>query len=328
MILKPASHPILSNEQLLVQNIKNETKALNKDNISRTDAYFQFYKQHPEIHWSFLASMVSRNAGWNMCDLEGSWLPQLLSKEVRVRLFYTYEKANWLIFRDAYPQLLLYHYSTKVDSAMFHLLNEFQVSAFMEREWNHFWSYRDYKRLLISLIVNEQHVIHKPVITHPHVQSNVFRTFTFFFQDLLHFSSILLPTCEGNLYGASVNGFKNVHKRIDLGKRIASILFNEQLYPAFYKFASKSVHTGSRYDYESYFMKGKTRETPILRAVYPIIEPGTHGIMDHEDWSVRTKIRKSWYENPIHYHPILLNDWFFRKQSQIQRMALFKQIIE
>ena len=100
---------------------------------------FDFIHQNREIHWSFLASMVSRNAGWNMCDLEGKWFPIFYEKEMRERLFLTYERANWLIFQDAFPQLLLYQYSTKVKQAMFHLLKYFHVSSFMEREWNYFW---------------------------------------------------------------------------------------------------------------------------------------------------------------------------------------------
>lgn len=327
MILKPASQTLSTNDMLLVQNIRSETHAFNMDNISRTDAYFRFYKQHPEIHWAFLASMVSRNAGWNMCDLEGMYFPKLLNKEKRETLFQTYEKANWLIFHDAFPQLLLYHYSKKCNRAMFHLLKHFHVSTFMEREWNYFWQHREYRRLLISLIVNEQHVIHKPVICHPYLQKKVFRTFLFLFQDWFHFSSVLLPTCDGDVYGASVNGFRNVHKRIDLGKRIASILFDEQLYPSFYQFAAKTVHTGSRYDYECYFMKNKSRDTPFLRVVYPIIVPDQHRMMERKDWSIGTKMRSSWYETPTHHHPILLNEWFLHKQKQLQRISLLKQLI-
>lgn len=43
---------------------------LKPDNISRTVFYDQFYLKHKEIVWGYLASFVSRNAGWNMTDLE------------------------------------------------------------------------------------------------------------------------------------------------------------------------------------------------------------------------------------------------------------------
>jgi hypothetical protein len=308
----------------LVQFILNETNKYNRDNISRTDAYFRFYDQHREIHWSFLANMVSRNAGWNMCDLEGQWFPHLLKKEIRERLFITYERANWLIFQDAFPQLLLYQYSTKIKQPMFHLLKYFHVSAFMEVEWHYFWLHRDYWRLLVSLIINEQHVIHKPVIDHPFYSNKVFRSFIFFFQDWLHFSSVLLPTCNGSLYGVSVSGFKDVNNRIDLGKRIATILFNEQLYPLFYKFASKTVHTGSRYDYECYFMNRKKRDTPFLRMIYPVIQ---HHIHEYKDWSERKRILKKWYKKTPQRDPLMLNKWFEHKQKQLHKAVLIKKLI-
>nr|WP_256240305.1 DUF2515 family protein [Bacillus sp. V3B] len=318
------SKKLSNNDHRLVQLILNETNKYNLDNISRTDAYFRFYQQHREIHWSFLASMVSRNAGWNMCDLEGKWFPSLLRKETRDRLFITYERANWIIFQDAFPQLLLYQYSTKVMQPMFHLLKCFHVSSFMEGEWNYFWLHKDYRRLLISLIINEQHVIHKPVIHHPFYSQKVFRSFTFFFQDWLHFSSVLLPTCNGLLYGASVSGFKDVHRRINLGKKIATILFNEQLYPLFYEFAFKTVHTGSRYDYECYFMNRKRRDTPFLRMVYPVVQ---HHIHAYEDWSERKKISKKWYKKMSQLDPIVLNKWFEHKQKQLHKAVLIKHLI-
>lgn len=114
---------LTSFEQQVVETIRLKTKQLNIDNISRTEAYATFYNNHPEVKWSFLASMVSRNAGWNMCDLQGKWFPELLSIETRDLLFLTYERANWLIFQDAFPQLLLYEISKNTRSLIFTFLN-------------------------------------------------------------------------------------------------------------------------------------------------------------------------------------------------------------
>ena len=136
--------------QALVAMINDCTAFYNKDNISRTQAYFSFYQKYPEIKWSFLASMVSRNAGWNMCDLEGSILSKSLSPEYRKRLFLTYETANAIIFRDVFPQLLLYHYSTELQTFLFHLLPEFFTSKFMQQEWTEFWYRRDEERLMTA----------------------------------------------------------------------------------------------------------------------------------------------------------------------------------
>lgn len=53
-------------EKQLITYIKEKTAIANMDNISRTRAYQQYYLRNKEVEWSFLASMVSRNAGWNM----------------------------------------------------------------------------------------------------------------------------------------------------------------------------------------------------------------------------------------------------------------------
>lgn len=108
-----------SSEQALLTAIKKTTDKLNIDNISRTQAYATFYHRYPEVKWAFLASMVSRNAGWNMCDLQGKNMKKALSKQTRDLLFLTYERANWLIFKDVFPQLLLYAVSRKNMSLTF-----------------------------------------------------------------------------------------------------------------------------------------------------------------------------------------------------------------
>lgn len=311
-------------EQDLIKLITIETSKNNVDNISRTNAYFEFFLNYPEIKWAFLASMVSRNAGWNMCDLEGKWLPSILSKQARKELFLTYERANWLIFKDAYPQLLLYHYSTKLNRPMFHLRSFFQISAFMENEWITFWKEKNKNRLMIALIINEQNVIQKPVIKHPVYNRLVFHSFLFFFQDWLHFNSVLFPTCNGQLYGASVNGFRHVSKRIDLGKRLSDILFAPKLYPLFLQFAQTTPHTGSRYDYEQYFICKKQRDTPILRETFPVIENHLDGF---GDWFQSGHLKKKWLDSHIqHRHPILITDWYLKKQKQLHCLITIKNI--
>lgn len=301
----------------LINRINEKTNRYNIDNISRTKAYHHYYNKNPEIKWSFLASMVSRNAGWNMCDLEGTLFSRALDKSFRKKLFFTYERANWLIFQDAFPQLLLYQYSTKINRPMFHLLKFFHVSSFMESEWVKFWDDRQVNRLMISLIINEQNVIQMPVIKHSVYQSTVFRSFLFIFQDWLHYSSVIFPTGEGDLYGASVSGFKSVSNRIELGKRLADILFKKMLYPRFYAFACTTEHTGSRYDYEQYLKQKRIRTTPFLRCTYPIVK---HQRNDLRDWSKFCRIKKKWRnEMADHKHPIEITNWYLKKQEQIEK---------
>ncbi|MDZ5473219.1 DUF2515 domain-containing protein [Bacillus sp. 31A1R] len=309
----------LYSEKEIIQMIEKETFLYNKDNISRTNRYFSYYKQHKNIVWSFLASMVSRNAGYNMCDLEGAVFPKLLKPNFRERLFLTYERANWLIFQDAFPQLLLYHYSTKINRPMFHLLKYFHVSSFMEREWNFYWTHRDDLRLMYALIINEQNVIQKPVMQHPIYKKRVFHSMLFSLQDWFHFSAVLFPTCSGQLFGASVNGFRSVDKRIDLGKRLADILFNPKNYPSIFEFAEKTKHTGSRGDYEQYLEKRPTTTTPYLRATFPVVK---HHISEYRDWSKENKTKQKWFSRKInHRHPIRITKWYEKKQLEIHLAA-------
>ncbi|WP_153122538.1 DUF2515 domain-containing protein [Peribacillus tepidiphilus] len=305
------------NEEALLIAIKKSTEKGNKDNISRTKAYEKYFGTYPEIKWAFLAGMVSRNAGYNMCDLEGYWYPKVLSKSFRRTLFLTYERANWLIFSDAYPQLLLYHYSTISGKPLFHLAKYLNISSFIIGEWMRFWKKRDEKRLIISLIINEQHVIQRPVIENTFYNRKVFRSLVFNFQDFMHFSSVLFPTRKGQLFGSSVSNFRKVDVRIELGKRLSEILFTPELFPAFYDFAQNTEPTGSRYDYEQYFANKKMKDTPMLRCTYPII---THQISIPNKWDQSTSIKNKWFREPKMREPILLSQWYQKKQKQLQAL--------
>jgi len=313
-------------EQTIIRQIVSEMEKKNIDNISRTNAYFHYFKKHSDIIWSFLASMVSRNGGWNMCDLEGNIFPQLLEPQMRKQLFLTYERANWLIFHDVYPQLLLYDYSTKLNRPMFHLLPHFNVSAFIQKEWARYWKENDKQRLTNALIINEQNVIQTPVIEHPIYKKRIFHSLIFSFQDWLHFSCVLFPTCGGEVYGASVNGFKSLSKRINLGKRLASILFHPRLFPYFFEFAAKTSHTGSRYDYEQYFRIKPVRKTPLLRTTFPIITHHQHKVVD---WSKHRTISPAWLYFPVrHHHPIHLTDWYMEKSNQLQLLLSLQMTLK
>ncbi|WP_415817661.1 DUF2515 domain-containing protein [Mesobacillus thioparans] len=324
MTHNPQFYQLPDGEAELIQKIRIETASKNLDNISRTQTYLDFYLEYPEMIWAFLASMVSRNGGYNMCDLEGDWFPNMLAPAIRKRLFLTYERANWLIFRDAYAQLLLYSYSTKKSTPMFHLLKFLDVSTFMEKEWQEFWENGDKRRLLTALIINEQNVIQEPVMLEPVYKKRVFNTFMFSFEDHLHFSTVLFPTCEGELYGASVNGFKSVTKRINLGKRLASVLFDPRLYPSFLEFAVNTEHTASRRDYEKYFPIPKRRDTPFLRCTYPIIH---HHYRHQGDWYKQRKFRQEWFSSHTnHRHPIHLTKWYKKKQKQLHALIKVKNL--
>lgn len=310
----------IPHQEALLALINDCTDFYNKDNISRTEAYFSFFQRYPEIKWSFLASMVSRNAGWNMCDLEGSILSKSLSDEYRKRLFLTYETANAIIFRDVFPQLLLYHYSTQLQTFLFHLLPHFFTSKFMQLEWKEFWDMRDEDRLMTALIINEQNCIQKPVIEGALFQEYVFKSPLFFFQDLLHFSTVLFPTLNGELYGASVHHFRKVDQRIELGKTLGEILFSADLFPSFYAFAKSTEHTGSRHDYEQYYPFYKQRETPFLRVIYPFMDVSA---MIKGNWERYQPVKPMWWKKGKLPKERNITGWFEKKQKQYRLLAAF-----
>src|SRR5690606_824619 len=120
-------HPLSNDEQDIVRTIRERTEEHNANNVTRTDAYLAYYRRHPEIHWALLAHMVSRNGGWSMTDVRGSLLRPILSEQKARALFHMFERSNWLIFHDAYPQLLLYAEAIRQGKPLFHLLPFFGV---------------------------------------------------------------------------------------------------------------------------------------------------------------------------------------------------------
>ena len=118
-------------EQQILKRIVAQTQLDNRNNVTRTHAYWACYRDFPELHWALLAHMVSRNGGWCMTDLRGELLPHLLNNQATGHLFSFLERANALIFQDAYPQLLLYAESKRRKLSLFHLLPHLQISAWM-----------------------------------------------------------------------------------------------------------------------------------------------------------------------------------------------------
>jgi hypothetical protein len=234
----------------LLNQIRSTTSGNNLNNVTRTRAYLEIYKEHPEIHWAFLGHMVSRNGGWNMTDLQGELLTRLLSKKERISFFSFLERGNWLIFQDAYPQFLLYRESFKRNKPLFYLFPYFNISTFMETIWNHFWVYKDTYILTMALVINEQNYLEKRVVQNPLFKKEVLNTLQFKLQDLLSFTHILFPYGNKMIMGQTMHQFDSLNERILLGKRLYSILFkNDDVLKRVTDWAYCQPHTGSRKDY-------------------------------------------------------------------------------
>lgn len=242
-------------EHQLVEEIRAQTKRANRNNLTRTKAYLAFYKEHPEIHWAYMAHFVSRNTGWNMTDLQGEMLPRLISREKREIFFSFLERNNWLIFQDAYPQLLLYAASKKYKKPLFHLLPQFGVSLFMQLNWALFWRTNHKKLLAYAQIINEQQHIQTHVMGQAFYQEEVLDTLLFWLQSSLGINYLFFPFYdpkrkEIRLAGTVVKHFKQVDERIRVGKRVYTLLFKQAyLRDKLYEWALSREHTGSRADY-------------------------------------------------------------------------------
>ncbi|PWK16351.1 DUF2515 family protein [Tumebacillus permanentifrigoris] len=242
-------------DRALYERIQTETKRLNRNNITRTQAYWELYERVPEVHWALLAHMVSRNGGYSMTDLRGDLLARVLEGDEAERFFQFLERANHLIFGDAYPQLLLYEASRDAGRPLFHLLPYFGVSQFMGIVWERFWETHDSELLTMALVVNEQNFIEHRVVRHPKYRP-VVTSFEFAAQTLLNLTQVVFPyespsaTPEVQLAGVTVDTFLSLTERIDTGRRLYAILFGRsEVYEGVMRWAARTPHTGSRSDY-------------------------------------------------------------------------------
>lgn len=255
MLPEGKSNPT-NGEKKLIKRVHDKTHQLNLNNVTRTQAYLDFYQRHPEIEWALLGHMVSRNGGWNMTDLKGEFLSKLLTEQEQIDFYSFLERGNWLIFQDAYPQFLLYEESLRQGKALFHLLPSFGVSTFMESVWNHFWTEKNRYILAIALIINEQSYLEKRVVHNKHYQKTVLHTLEFKLQDLLSLNHILFPYQTNDspkkvrLVGQTLHHFALLEERIQLGKRLYYLLFsNEKTLKGVSAWANQTKHTGSRKDF-------------------------------------------------------------------------------
>ncbi|ANY69788.1 hypothetical protein BBD42_27295 [Paenibacillus sp. BIHB 4019] len=254
-------------EYELLAAIRADAVHLNRNNVTRTEAYLAIYERRPELHWALLAHLVSRNGGWNMTDLQGEWLPYLLGRSAREAVFRFLERANALIFQDAFPQLLLYEASCRAGRPLFYLLPQLGVSRFMVPVWQTFWESGDSAILTVALIVNEQNYIEKRIVQHPFFRKEVLDTVFFGLQSLLQLNAVVFCYRSGGeemkLAGLILENFDNLKERIEFGKRLYALLFSvPEVHGGAIAFARAIRHTGSRADYAPHLFAAVRRDPP------------------------------------------------------------------
>jgi hypothetical protein len=302
----------------LIERIKRETLLHNKNNVTRTTAYLEFYKRHPEVHWSFLAHMVSRNAGYFMTDLKGEFLPDLIDPSVIQDLYFMLEKGNSMIFHDAYPQLLLYEESKRRKRSVFNLCKFFNVSSFMEGVWEMFFDGDRTPLLPSAQIINEQSHIEMHLIGTEQFQK-LQNQLSFKLQEWLHLSQILFPILPINKsIGETMQGFENVKKRIMLGQNLYVILFQRDKFGPVYNFACNNRHTGSRSDYDSeVFSASKSQYSNSPKEKLSLFKTKKNQKL------YSPKLEAVWdkyYHGPFHS-----SDWFSNSKSMISQIRLISR---
>jgi hypothetical protein len=322
-----ADHPeslpqsLCDEERSIVKRIREETERLNRNNVTRTEAYRAAYFRSPGLHWAMLAHMVSRNGGWNMTDLKGELLPRLLGPEQREPVYRFLERANALIFRDAFPQLLLYENGLRLGRDLSHLLPAFGVSRFMRPVWEQFWRTRDAVPLTIALIVNEQHYIEMRVVREPYFHKKVVGTLFFGIQSLMQLNQVVFPyrlnksvpnghgvhhAEELRLAGLIMESFSDLRGRIEFGKKLYALLFGiPELMEGTQQFARTVRHTGSRADYAPHLFapvrRGLAQQPYRERLEGGRLRPGAEPFYS-------PSLADAWSDTPV--QPPEPGDWF------------------
>ncbi|MCM3599918.1 DUF2515 domain-containing protein [Robertmurraya korlensis] len=289
-----SSSPILftnQKEKDIVAQITKETLMCNKNNITRTQAYYEFFTRNQEVHWSFLAHIVSRNGGYYMTDLKSDYLKDFLSESQLNRYFLFLERSNAFIFQDAFPQLLLYEHSKRIGKPLFHLLSAFHVSTFMQPFWNEFYLKKNSKGITVAMIINEQFMLEERVIKGIYDSTSLLQELPYKLQENLGFTTIFIPYKLSKKYryrlsGKKVKDFELVKKRVELGKELYQILFEERYISETIRFAHNHPHTGSRSDYWDFlFTKLKNANeklfSPTLESVWDDV---AHKYPNKVDW--------------------------------------------
>lgn len=294
----------------LAEGILTATSRAGVSNITRTAAYLDCYEACPELHWSFLAHMVSRNAGWNMTDLRGSRMADVLDEEGKRSTYRFLERSNALIFQDAYPQLLLYRKSRELGASQFHLLRYFNVSRFMQPFWERFWIDRDSALLTVGLIINEQNYIEQRVIRHPFYQRHVTEKSNFHLYSLSGLNQVVIPLFEGSsvtrLAGRTVTDFGSLSARIALGKCLYAMLMGlRAVRGGAEAFARAVPHSGSRADYWPDIFTANQEEA--LTAPLQGSELLEGETLPPGERLYSPKLLEAWGDTP--YEPISREDW-------------------
>jgi hypothetical protein len=240
-----------------LERLLAELDARNRDNVTRTASYLELYaytREHPpDVPWLLMAHLVSRNGGYMMTDVAQSLARGgPFSRESLEELFLFLERANFLIFYDAW-----YH-------VLHHLLGRSRELAprrtprFVCEAWARHEREYDERQLVCDLVVNEQNLIEHRVVHNPRFARAL--AVVGFVEAVGRERPIVLPGIDEKI---TVGGFGSLERRIATGWRIFDVaLADHARRDALFRWAIAHPHTGSRAVYGG-------RATPSLREAWP-----------------------------------------------------------
>ena len=248
------------------EQMLSERDARNRDNVSRTMSYLELYafarERGIELPWVLMAHLVSRNAGYLMTDLGGALREpdNVFTEDATRELFCFLERANFLIFHDAWHHML--HHLLGKTSALGD-----ETPRFMRDAWHRYESAVPRgidatleRSLVLDLVNNEQNLIEMRVVHHGRFDRA--RAMIAFFEGVGREAPMVLPITDARIV---VGGFAKLERRIDTGRRIFdTVLADRARRDEIFAWAMKHPHTGSRSVYTT-----KTRHQAALRDIWP-----------------------------------------------------------
>jgi hypothetical protein len=240
--------------------------ARNRDNVTRTESYLELYAytrdNPPDLPWLLMAHLVSRNGGYLMSDVAdsiarggGAFSPGAL-----VSLFAMLERANFLIFYDAWHHVLLHLLGRSGEAS------SARVTPFVRAAWSRYESAHGEavatasaeKQLVRDLVTNEQNFIERRVVHAPRFAQAL--AIVEFGASIGRETPIVLPDKSRTIH---VGRFALLGRRIEVGWRIFDeILADRAERERLFAWAMAHPHTGSRAVYGG-------RATRTIREAWP-----------------------------------------------------------
>jgi hypothetical protein len=251
-----------------LERLLDEIDERNADNVARTESYLELYaltRAHPpDWPWLLLAHFVSRNAGYMMSGLrEAIDDPRrAFGEPALVELFLFLERANYLIFYDAWHHV--------VSHLMGRPLAPGRTPRFVHEAYARHRRNGDERCLVFDLIENEQNYIEHRVVHRAGFERA--RALVSFFESVGAERSMRFGGLDS---GITVGGFASLHRRIATGQRLFDVVLRDRgRRDELYVWARAQAHTGSRADYGGRATVGLRRAWPV--ATVRALDAGIH----------------------------------------------------